>query len=324
MSSRLETRSWFADGSRRALALIATALLMASYCVILYDITDVAGETNRLLLFIGGSLVAATLLARFLPALLALVLTAGLFGVGFWGYIQAVPNGELLLQSLGAVRADVLALLTGLSVLQIAEAGVWAVGFAPAPTFLTWYFALRRRYVAAALTGGTALGFFILTGDADNIVVLAGVAGVTGVVGFGELERYGGGVKQTEVLVIVLAAMLAIAPLVSVVPGGASDPLVPSGSNGGAETVEGGLLAANDRVSIQGSITLSPKVRFTVESDQQSYWRVASYDRYTGQGWIRTGETRAYNDSLAGPPSGSTTISQTYETETAMRIMPAA
>ncbi len=324
MSTRVRGHSWLADGSRRALALAATALLMASYLSVLHRVTDIAGGTNRLLLFVAGSLLAATLLARFLPAVGALVLTAGLFAVGFWGYIQAVPNGELLLRSLDAVRADVLSLLTGLSILRIMEAGVWAVGFAPAPTFLTWYFALRRRYVAATVVGGAALSFFVLTGDASSTIVLAGVVGAAGVVGFGELERHNGGMKQTEILVIVLAAMVVLAPLVSVVPSGASEPLVPSGGSGGPTTIEGSLLAANDRVTIQGSISLSPEVRFTVESSSPEYWRVAAYDRYTGQGWVRTGDTRPLNGSLSGPPGNTTEIEQPYEAETSLGLMPAA
>ncbi|HET7324788.1 MAG TPA: transglutaminase, partial [Halococcus sp.] len=98
MSTQAESESVFATGSRRALALAATALLMASYLSVLNHITDVAGGTERLILFVAGSLLAATLLARFLPALLALVLTAGLSAVGLWVYIQAIPNGELFFQ----------------------------------------------------------------------------------------------------------------------------------------------------------------------------------------------------------------------------------
>jgi transglutaminase-like putative cysteine protease len=316
-------RSWVGAGSRRALALAAAALLMASYLSILSYITDVAGGTDRLVLFVAGSIVAATLLARFLPAFLAPVLAAGLFAVGLWGYVQAVPNGDMLLRSLDVVRSDVVALLTGLSILRIAEAGVWAAGFAPAPTFLTWYFALRRRYVASALVGGATLGFFVLTGDASPVIVLAGVIGAAGVVGFGDLERHEGSVGQVETLVVVLAAMVVLAPLVSIVPGGASDPLVSPGG-GGPETVEAGLLAGDDEVGIQGSISLSPKVRFTVESSRGEYWRVAGYDRYTGQGWVRTGDDRPYNGSLAGPPGDGTALTQTYETKTPLTIMPAA
>src|SRR5699024_6640939 len=211
---------------------------------VLAHVTDIAGGTDRLILFVAGSLLAATLLARFLPAIGALILAAVLFAVGLWGYVQAVPNGELLLQSLGAVRTDVFSLLTGLSILRIMEAGVWAIGFAPAPTFLTWYFALRRRYVAASVVGGAALGFFVLTGDATIPTVLAGVVGAVGVVGFGELERDGGSARQAETLVLVLVAMVVISPLVSLVPGGASQPLVPSGNASGPTTIEGGLLAS--------------------------------------------------------------------------------
>src|SRR5699024_10189144 len=103
-------------------------------------------------------------------------------------------------------------------------------------------------------------GFFVLTGDAGPIVALVGVVGAAGVVGFGELERHRGSVGQVETLVAVLAAMIVLAPLVSVVPGGAADPMVSSGS-GGPETIEAGLLTGGDEVSVQGSISLSPKVR---------------------------------------------------------------
>ncbi|WP_256686885.1 transglutaminase TgpA family protein [Halococcus qingdaonensis] len=316
-------RSWVGDGARRALALGATALLMGTFLAVLSHVTDVAGGTDRLVLFVAGSLLAATVLARFLPAALAPILAAGLFAIGLWSYVQAVPNGELLLRSFDAVRADVVALLTGLSILRIAEAGVWAIGFAPAPTFLTWYLALRRHYVASAVSGSAALGFFVLTGDAGPIVALVGVVGAAGVVGFGELERHRGSVGQVETLVAVLAAMIVLAPLVSVVPGGAADPIVSAGSDG-PETVEAGLLTGGDEVSVQGSISLSPKVRFTVESSSQEYWRVASYDRYTGQGWVRTGDDRPYNGSLAGPPGDATRLTQNYTTETSLSIMPAA
>lgn len=317
-----ETSRSFVDGSR-ALALGAALLLMASYLSVLQYVTDIAGGTERLVLFVVGSLLAATLFARFLPAVGALIVTALLSAVGVWLYIQALPNGELFLQSLDAVRGDILALLTGLSILRIMEAGVWAVAFAPAPTFLTWYFALRRRYVAAALVGGAALGFFVLTGDAGTVVVLAGVVGAAGVVGFGELDQYDGRAKQTEMLVVVLAAMVIVTPFVSVVSGGGADPLVSSNS-GGSATLEASLLSSDSQLTIQGTISLSPKVRFTVNSSAPSYWRVATYDRYTGQGWVRTGGVHPYNGSLSGPPGNVTTIEQTIEVKTSMEILPAA
>jgi MYXO-CTERM domain-containing protein len=325
-SALAERSSRFDWGVRRGLALGAAALLIASFLAVCFDVADVAGGTNRLVLFVAASFVAATLLARFLPAVAALLIAAALLGVGLWSYVLAVPNGAALLRSFGAVRADVLALLTGLSILQIAEAGIWVAGIAPAPTFLAWYFALRRQYVGAAVVGGVTLGFFVLTGDAGAVVVLAGVVGAAGVVGFGELDSYGGRSGHAEVLVVVLAAMIVIAPLVSVVPSGAEESLVPSGGSGGGggSTVEGSLLAAGDRVGIQGSISLSPELRFTVESDRASYWRAAAYDRYTGEGWVRTGDTRPLDGSLAGPPGNATTIDQTYEAEADIGLLLAA
>ena len=316
----------FGPRSRRALALAATLVLIGSILRVLTAVTDVAGGTDTLWLFVAGSLVAATVLARFLPTAGAVVLAAVLFGAGIWSYIQAVPNGALLLQSLDAVKTDILALLTGLSVLRIMAAGTWAVGFAPTPTFLVWYLSLRRHYVSAAVVGSAALGFFVLTGDAGIGAVLAGTAGAAGVVGFGELDRNGGSARQAETLVVVLAAMVVVAPFLSVVPGGTSQPLVTSGAGdgSGASTIEGGLLSAGDEVNVQGAITLSPKVRFTVESDREDYWRVAGYDRYTGQGWVRTGSSDPYDGSLAGPPGNATEVDQTYELRSEVGVLPAA
>ena len=126
-SALAERSSRFDWGVRRGLALGAAALLIASFLAVCFDVADVAGGTNRLVLFVAASFVAATLLVRFLPAVAALLIAAALLGVGLWSYVLAVPNGAALLRSFGAVRADVLALLTGLSILQIPASAIWRI-----------------------------------------------------------------------------------------------------------------------------------------------------------------------------------------------------
>jgi len=59
----------------------------------------------------------------------------------------------------------------------VTNVDVWVLGVAPAPLFLTWYFALRRQYVSATLVGGGTLLFLVLTGDAGSVTTLLGVVG---------------------------------------------------------------------------------------------------------------------------------------------------
>ncbi|MBP1987176.1 transglutaminaseTgpA domain-containing protein [Halolamina salifodinae] len=41
--------------------------------------------------------------------------------------------------------------------------------------------------------------------------------------------------------------------------------------------------------------SLNQQVHFVVRSDQPSYWRTGSFDRYTGQGWERTGDAQPFD-----------------------------
>jgi len=203
---------------------------------------------------------------------------------------------------------------------------VWILGFAPAPVFITTYLALRRRYVAAVGVSGVALAILIMTGDAPVVVgrvpLLFGAVSGIAAVGFGELERRGGTLKQVDVLILLFAAMLVISS-VPVLPG--SPLLLPRAGGEGAGTVEGSLTAETGRAPIVGSIRLSPEVRFRVEADQEQYWRVATYDRFTGQTWLRSGENREYDSRFLQEPPGETTrVSQTYEVLAPSKVMPAA
>jgi transglutaminase-like putative cysteine protease len=306
----------------RVLALGAAGLLTFAYASVLYRVSDVVGVSGRFALVFGGAVLVGVLCGRYLGPRVALVLGVGLLGLGGLWYARSIPEGFALLVSVNRFAADVVALLTGLSVLQVVNAGVWAIAFVPAPTFLLWYFTVGRRYALATLSGGSALGLFVLTGDAGAPLTLLGMVGAVGVVGFGDLERRGGGIQGAESVATVLAAMIVVSLLVSVVPGGASDPILPGGSSG--ETLEANLLNAGERVQVLGGISLSPEVRFSVQSEQPAYWRVGAYDRYTGNDWYRTGGIRQLDGSLAEPPGETRTIEQTYRLETELGVMPAA
>lgn len=83
-----------------------------------------------------------------------------------------------------------------------------------------------------------------------------------------------------------------------------------SGESGGAASAASGALGALSSASqttvgsSQGSASPNPysslnqEVHFVVESDRPSYWRTGSFDRYTGQGWERTGDARPFDGTV--------------------------
>ncbi|MFD1587900.1 DUF3488 and DUF4129 domain-containing transglutaminase family protein [Halorientalis brevis] len=312
------TASWL---SPRRLALASAGTLVFSFVVALYEIIEVVGEPDAFLLVVGGSLVFATLLSRVLREEIAFVIGAVLLVGGIWSYASALGVDVFAMQD--PIISDVMSLLTGLSVLRLEKIELWVLGVTPAPVFLTWYLAMRRRYVAAVVAGGATLTFFVLTGDVGTTIALFGVLGAAGTIGFGRLERFGGDHSTTDVLAVVLAAMVVLTVTVSVVPGGSGQPFQLFGK-GGDRTIEASLMNSDQRLTIQGSIELSPKARFTVESDERAYWRVAAYNRYTGDGWVRSGSSQKYPGQLPNPPGRYETIEQRYVVESRLNAMPAA
>jgi len=309
--------------SYHRLAVGSLAVTMATYLSVLFHVTDIVGGTTTLLGLVAGTLLAATLVARTLRPRQAGTLAAGLLALGLVGYYLAVPGTYIAALSLGKVASDNVALLTGLSVLRMTEVGAWALGVAPAMVFAPWYLVLRRRYALAVGAAGTALGFFVLTGDAGNFPTLVGTLGATATLGFGTLARRGGTPAQVDTLAVVLVAMILLVSTVSVVPGGGASPILPGGG-AGTPTVEDTFVSNGERLSIVGSIRLSPKVRFTVEADEPGYWRVGAYDRYDGDGWIRTGDARDYGQQPS-PPGRSRAVEQTITVKAdRMASMPAA
>ncbi|WP_225741213.1 transglutaminase TgpA family protein [Halorussus halophilus] len=309
--------------SYHKLAVASTLVLVATSMQVLFHVTNIVGGTGTLLLIVAATLGIGVVVARKLRPYQASLLAALLLALGLVSYYLAVPSAYLVALSFGKLLNDNLALLTGLSVLRMTSVGTWALGVAPAMVFAPWYLVLRRRYALAVAAGGAALGFFVLTGDAGNVLTLVGTLAAGATLGFGTLARHGGTSAQVDTLAVVLVAMLVLASSVSLVPGGSASPLLP-GSGATTPTVEGSLVSNSERVGIVGSIRLSPKVRFTVESDEKAYWRVGAYDRYSGDGWVRTGDASEYYVQPP-PPGSSERVQQTYTVE-AQRVnaMPAA
>ncbi|WP_254762307.1 transglutaminase TgpA family protein [Natrinema marinum] len=311
-------------GALRRLALACVLALTASYVSVLYEVTRVVGGSTALLAIVGGMLLAATVTARAVRPRTAVALALSAAGFGFAHYLtSAGVELGVVFTSTDAIVSDTVALATGLPLLRMVQAGIWTLGFAPAPVFLSWYLALRGRYGSSAILGGGALGFLVLTGDAGTLVTLAGTLAGIGAVAAGELEKRGGSIAQADLLAALFALAIVLSLTVTAVPGDPSGPthLV----QGGDGTLEATLDTAPQRSGISGQVDLSPEVRFTVESDEPSYWRTGVYDRFTGDEWVRTGQSSRYDGSrIASPPGDYETVEYTVTAETKLGIMPVA
>ena len=310
------------DGPR-AVAVAAVAALTATYLSVLYRVADVAGDVTLFAAVVVAALLAGAAFGRVLPESLAVPLTVAIAAVGGALYVPTIPGGYELLGRLDLLLTDVVALLTGLSILRIINAGVWATVVAPVPVFLSWYLTARRQYVSAVAVGTATLVFFVLTGDAGPTLALFGVIAAAGAVGVGDVDRRGGRLIEADGVAVVVAAMVILTATVTLVPTGSGDPLVPSRGGGSADTVEASLTRADGEVAIQGPISLSPEVRFRVESDEGQYWKVGAYDRYSGDGWVRTATVDEF-DGQSGPPGPTRPVRQTFTAETSASVLPAA
>ena len=316
-------------GITRGLALLAALVLIGSFVSVLYHITVVAGGSELLPIIVLGALVLATGSAQVVSARVAVILAGVAFVSGMSVYLASVPDIyiQVVLSSLDEFGTDVLGLLAGMSILRIIRADLWALTMAPAPIFLTWHLSLRRRYGISAWVGGLTLGFFILTGDAGSTTTLLGTTSALGLLGFGALDESDASWNAIQDVGLMLTAAIVISRLITVIPGGsAASTGINSSSGGGGQsaTVEGSLIRAGQSISILGSISLSPATRFTVTADEAAYWHAGAYDRYTGGGWVRSGETAPYAGSLSMPTGETTTNEQEFRAEATVGTMPAA
>ncbi|QLD89354.1 DUF4129 domain-containing protein [Natronomonas salina] len=306
-------------------ALCGVALVLGAFLSVLHEIVVVTGDPTRLYYVVGGAALAGTVLAGLIRPRTAGLLGAAAVVAGTYLYVASLPGGTEFLALLSPMLDDVFALLSGLSVLRIVNADVWAIAAAPGPVFLAWYLGLRRHYVAAGAVGAGALGVVVLTGDATVETTLAGVLGVTLAAALGDCDRRGEALRDAEGVVVVLAAMVVLTLVIGAVPGaGALFSTEGIGLGSESETMESSLVYAGENVAVTGPVELSPEVRYTVEADRAAYWRVGTYDRYTGGGWVRTGSLQNYQGPLAGPPGESAELQQRFTAETDIATLPAA
>ncbi|OIB58134.1 DUF3488 and transglutaminase-like domain-containing protein [Natrialba sp. SSL1] len=307
----------------RILSLGCVLLLIASFVHVLHEVTQAVGGTPSLFALVGGMLLAGTLLARLIRPRTALLAALTVAGLGFAYYLESSGVGVgIVLSQTGALAADIATLATGHPLIRTVEAGLWTLGFAPAPVFLSWYLALRGRYALSVLPGGFALAFLVLTGDADLTVTLLGTLAGLGAVGFGELERRGGSISQADLLAALFALIIVLSLSVSFVPGGDTGPASIGATDAG--TLEGTIDSAGERSGFTGQVDLSPEVRFTVESEQPSYWRTGVYDRFTGDEWVRTGQEQPLDGPINEPSGDYETMQQLVTAETEIGVMPVA
>ncbi|WP_265109128.1 transglutaminase TgpA family protein [Halosolutus halophilus] len=319
----LDTEGAIGPETFRLLALGCVLVLTASYVSVLRDVTRVVGGTGTLLLLVAAMVLGATVLARTIRPRTATGAAAAVTLFGFWYYFSTAGVGiGTVLSATDELLADSAALATGLPLLRMVAADVWALGFAPGPVFLSWYLALRGRYDLSVVPGGLALLFLVLTGDAETPVVLLGTLAATGAVGFGELERRGGSIAQADLFAVLVAVIVVLSLSVTFVPGETTSPAFTG--QGDTSTLEGTIDFADERSAIGGTVDLSPEVRFTVESEQPSYWRTGVYDRFTGDEWVRTGQDTTYDDQLGVPPGEYETVTQRVTAETELGVMPTA
>ena len=339
-ASSAEASTWSGEGvtsfgtvlTARNLAIAAAIGLLASFTAVLYHVIDVVGDVSWLALVVLGSLVAATLSARLLTVRAALGVAVVALSTGVGVYLSTIPEIYLTLDTGRRLLREVLGLLTGRSIFQIARADLWVVSITPAPVFLLWYLTLRRRYAMGAWAGGLTLGFFVLTGDADPVTTLLGVTSGLGLLGFGSLDRSGIRTRQLTDLGLALAALVLASRLLRVIPdrpvlaggGGSGGGTGPGGTGGGRRTMEASLVGSGDQFAVQGGVSLSAGTRFTVTADRPSYWHTGAYDRYTGRQWIRSGESEPYDGPLSVTQGETSAVEQRFEVESAVRTMPAA
>ena len=299
--------------------VLGVAIATAAYISVFLGATNVVGGSARTAAAVAIAGVAGFVLARSIGERAALRLTVVLFAGTLAGYYFAIPASQRAVFSVRRVAIDVVSLLTGLSILRLALADVWVLAVAPVPTFLVGYLVGRGRHVWAAGVAGGTLGFLVLTGDAGGTTTLAGVVGVALAAGLSTLSVPGGIRDHGDTLAAVLAAMILVSATLTLLPAGAAQPW---GLDRGTPTLESSI-SADDELTVVGPTRLSPEVRYTIESPTATNWHAGSFDTYTGDGWVRSGEQSPLEGSLDGPPGDATSANVTITAETESPSLPA-
>ncbi|MFW6436298.1 MAG: transglutaminaseTgpA domain-containing protein [Halococcoides sp.] len=312
------------------LGWIGAALMLGAFVAVLghfVDVVAVPGELSsgatRFYLIVAAALLAGTVAARLVSARVAVPIGLALFAGGLWWYLQTIDAGAV---DTGEQIAYVAAMAAGQSVLDIQSLETWILAVTPAPVFLGWYLAVRGRYVESAVVGTISVGTVVLTGDAGHAVTLLATIGGLALLAAATIDHHDGSLSDGASMATIAGLVVITTLSVSIVPAGGA--FAPSPTTGIQEStgddpgsLDGGLHPGSDRLAVQGPVTLSPEVLFSVRSDRASYWRTGSYDTYTGGGWIRRSDP---DERYLRPPEGANeSVTQEYRIQRRMNAMPA-
>ena len=199
----------------RLLALGGVLALLGGFLSVPYEVLVITGDPVKFYYIAGAAVFLGTVTAKLIRPRTAMFLAAVVAVGGTYFYLRSIPGEAGLLRLVAPTVDDITVLLSGVSILRILNADIWTLSAIPAPVFLIWYFALRRRYVIASVIGGIALGFVVLTGDAKTGQTLVGVTGMTIAVAFGDCYRRGESLGNTEQIVVALVAMVGLALIIA-------------------------------------------------------------------------------------------------------------
>ena len=297
----------------RALALASLALLSVIIVRELYQTAVIVGVGRRILAIAAVAIILGIYASRWVPIRLAAVLGGGGITIGLLAYLWAAPGGLRNLINIGGLIRDALSLASGYPILSILALDTWLTVITPIPLVLIWYFGFREHYVSAAAIGALLLVFLIGTADIGSFLAVLGVIGAIGAIGFGDLHRRGAPVGDIDILALMIALMLILSLSISAIPSGSTQPITPAGGVGSGEVSTAEAILGSEEMTISGTPTLDPTVRFTIEADEPENWRVDSFDRYTGDGWVQSGDARAFEGSYAGQGAELTSYGITAE-----------
>lgn len=297
-------------GAERAGALLGLGVTTLAMLTVLFEITGAMGGSLRLAVTVVLAVAVAWAAAQRVQPRTAGKLFAVIAIVSYVWYTVVVLDDLWLLVEVPYLIVlhtidDAMSVATGRSVLALGATDTWAHTFAPAPLFLTWYFAFSRRYVAASALGGGTMLIFVFSGDLGMWPTLAGTIGVVMTLGLGTIETTNAPRRYAEGLLVLIAAMAVVALLMPLVPsGGAIGPLsvVDALDDEGAPTLEQATVGADGEIEIIGEVDMDPEIRYVVEGDTHQYVRTGAYDYYTGSGWERTGDSEPFSPLERGDP----------------------
>ncbi len=297
--------------------------------IVFYRTGTIIGAGDLVIgLVVGGLLVATAL--RSVPDRIAGGLGLVSVLVGLIWYLGTITGADG--SGLWPIVVDTYAMMTGQSILTINALERWLIAVIPAPVFLAWSLALRKRYAAGLVIGGVLLGFLAMTGDASVPSVTLGLLGGLLAIGANELAQHDRTIGDATPLFVSAAVIGLIAVTISV-PGGvlaAQETGTPGGTLPGGDETDLGqpveleeTLTDSDRLGVSGQINLSAEVRFRVTADEPRRWRTGVYDRYTGEQWVRT-DINDQTARPAPPPGETTTVQQSYQILAPTARVPAA